>query len=146
MTSRITRVNGRIRVNATNPKDGSRSIRGSSGASAVVHVPPGESTPRASGLDSRCSPSCSLTSGGPSSRGFTEYQKASGRSGPPSRTFAAFRMATKLRLSYLYADLAFIPPARNRTERRGARKLPTPGPGRPAGAEPGGDGEIPTRG
>ena len=61
-------------------------------------MPSGDSTPRASGLDSRCSPSCSLTSGGPSSRRFTEYQKPSGRSGPPSRTSTAFRMAKDLRL------------------------------------------------
>ena len=93
MTNRITSVMGRMRLNAAIPASGSSAMRISSVPYADDEMPSGESTPSASGLDSRCSPSCSLTSGGPSSRRFTEYQKPSVRSGPRSRTSTALRMA-----------------------------------------------------
>ena len=55
-------------------------------------MPSGESTPSASGLDSRCSPNSALTSGGPSRRRLTEYQKVS--SGGPPSTPTVLRIAT----------------------------------------------------
>ena len=61
-------------------------------------MPSGDSTPSASVLDSRCSPSSALIIGGPSRRRFAEYQKVSGSSfalSPPSRP-AALRTATRL--------------------------------------------------
>src|ERR1700733_6081084 len=60
-------------------------------------MPSGESTPSASGLDSRCSPSCSLTSGGPSRRRLVEYQKLSGIVVLLSSRPIAFRAATLYR-------------------------------------------------
>src|SRR6516225_844665 len=61
---------------------------------AEEEIPSGDSTPSASGLDSRCSPRSWLTSGGPSSRRLVEYQKVSGRPTFPSRRAAALRVAT----------------------------------------------------
>ena len=40
-------------------------------------MPSGDRTPSASGFDSRCSPSCSLTRGGPRSFVFAVYHKVS---------------------------------------------------------------------
>src|SRR5581483_8964885 len=68
-------------------------------------MPSGDSTPRASGFDSRCSPRSWLTSGGPSSRRLVVYQKVSGRPALFSSKPVALRVATDvLRLSSgLYA-------------------------------------------
>src|SRR5215467_8595063 len=68
-------------------------------------MPSGDSTPRASGLDSRCSPRSWLTSGGPSSRRLVVYQKVSGKPALLSSRPVALRVATDdLRLSSgLYA-------------------------------------------
>src|SRR2546421_10375523 len=68
-------------------------------------MPSGDSTPSASGFDSRCSPRSWLTSGGPSSRRWVVYQKVSGRPELLSSKPVAFRVATDdLRLSSgLYA-------------------------------------------
>src|SRR5215471_4198706 len=68
-------------------------------------MPSGDSTPRASGFDSRCSPRSWLTSGGPSSRRLVEYQKVSGKPALRSSRPIALRVATgDLRLSSgLYA-------------------------------------------
>src|SRR5436190_24275988 len=68
-------------------------------------MPSGDSTPSASGLDSRCSPRSWLTSGGPSSRRLVVYQKVSGRPELLSSKPVALRVATDdLRLSSgLYA-------------------------------------------
>src|SRR5581483_6924756 len=68
-------------------------------------MPSGDSTPRASGFDSRCSPRSWLTSGGPSSLRLVEYQKVSGRPALGSSKPVALRVATDdLRLSSgLYA-------------------------------------------
>ena len=74
----MTSVNGRISVNAARPAIGSSAIRISSVPYADEEMPSGDSTPSPSGFDSRCSPSCSLTSGGPSRRVFAVYQKGSG--------------------------------------------------------------------
>src|SRR5689334_15718530 len=57
-------------------------------------MPSGESTPRASGLDSRCSPRSWLTSGGPSSRRLVVYQKVSGKPALLSSRPVALRVAT----------------------------------------------------
>src|SRR5579859_670848 len=57
-------------------------------------MPSGDSTPSASGLDSRCSPRSELTSGGPSSLRLVEYQKVSGRPLLLSSRAAALRVAT----------------------------------------------------
>ena len=73
ITSRMTSVSGRIRVNAARPAIGSSAMRISSVPYAEEEMPSGDSTPSASGLVSRCSPSCSLTSGGPSRRVFAVY-------------------------------------------------------------------------
>src|ERR1700749_619260 len=62
-------------------------------------MPSGDSTPSASGLDSRCSPRSWLTSGGPSRRRLVEYQNVSGRPVLLSSRPTAFRVATDLRLS-----------------------------------------------
>ena len=48
---------------------------------AAEDSPSQDSTPSASGLDSRSPASCPVTSGGPSTRHLTEYQKPSGGSG-----------------------------------------------------------------
>src|SRR5689334_6065471 len=68
-------------------------------------MPSGDSTPSASGFDSRCSPRSWLTSGGPSSRRLVVYQKVSGRPELLSSKPVALRVATDdLRLSSgLYA-------------------------------------------
>src|SRR3954447_10008663 len=68
-------------------------------------MPSGDSTPSASGLDSRCSPRSWLTSGGPSSLRLVEYQNVSGRPTLFSSKPAALCVATDdLRLSSgLYA-------------------------------------------
>ena len=55
-------------VNAAIPKIGSSTMSISSEPYAEEEMQSEDSTPRASGLDSRSSCSCSLTSGGPSSR------------------------------------------------------------------------------
>src|SRR5690242_11710841 len=57
-------------------------------------MPSGDSTPRASGFDSRCSPRSWLTSGGPSSRRFVVYQKVSGKPALLSSRPVALRVAT----------------------------------------------------
>ena len=62
-------------------------------------MPSGDSTPSASGLDSRCSPSCSLTSGGPSSLVFAVYQKVSGWLPGPSSRPVGLGIATVCTLS-----------------------------------------------
>ena len=64
-------------MNAASPAIGSSAMRISSVPYADEEMPSGDSTPSASGLDSRCSPSCSLTSGGPRSFVFAVYQKGS---------------------------------------------------------------------
>ena len=48
---------------------------------AADESPSQDSTPSASGLDRRWLFSCSVTSGGPSSRRLAAYQKPSGSSG-----------------------------------------------------------------
>ena len=72
----------------------SSSMRISSLPYADEEMPSGDSTPSASGLDSRSSPSWSFTSGGPSSRRFSEYENVSGRSSPRLSNPAALRTAT----------------------------------------------------
>src|SRR5215470_13965057 len=62
-------------------------------------MPSGDSTPSASGLDSRCSPRSWLTNGGPSSLRLVEYQNVSGRPPLLSSRPTALRVATDLRLS-----------------------------------------------
>src|SRR6516165_10274806 len=61
---------------------------------AEEEIPSGDSTPSASGLDSRCSPRSWLTSGGPSRRRLVEYQNVSGRPALLSSRPTAFRVAT----------------------------------------------------
>src|SRR5580700_155726 len=95
MTNKMTSVMGRISENAATPSAGTRTMRISSVPYAEEEMPSGDSTPSASGLDSRCSPRSWLTSGGPSSRRLVEYQNVSGR--PPLRSrraAAALRVAT----------------------------------------------------
>src|SRR5580704_12433600 len=99
MTNRMTSVMGRIRLNAATPIAGTSTIRISSVPYAEEEIPSGDSTPSASGLDSRCSPRSWLTSGGPSSFRFVEYQNVSGRPPVLSSKPVAFRVATDLRLS-----------------------------------------------
>src|ERR1700749_3233467 len=69
-------------------------------------MPSGDSTPSASGLNSRCSPRSWLTSGGPSRRRLVEYQNVSGRPALLSSRPTAFRVATNLRLSPGLSHLA----------------------------------------
>ena len=78
ITMRMASVIGRISVKAARPAIGISAMRISSGPYAEEEMPSGDSTPSARGLDSRCSPSCSLTSGGPRSLRFAVYQKGSG--------------------------------------------------------------------
>src|SRR5580692_10818970 len=104
MTNKMTSVMGRIRLNAATPIAGTSTIRISSVPYAEEEIPSGDSTPSASGLDSRCSPRSWLTSGGPSSRRFVEYQNVSGRPPLLSSSAAAFRVATGLRLSSATSD------------------------------------------
>src|ERR1700689_5038714 len=99
MTNKMTSVRGRIRLNAATPSAGTSTIRISSVPYAEEEIPSGDSTPSASGLDSRCSPRSWLTSGGPSSRRLVEYQNVSGGAPLLSSSAAAFRVATGLRLS-----------------------------------------------
>ncbi len=99
MTKRMTSVIGKIRVNAARPAIGSSAIRISSVPYAEDEIPSGDSTPSASGLDSRCSPRSWLTSGGPSSFRLVEYQNVSVRPPLLSSKPVAFRVATDLRLS-----------------------------------------------
>src|ERR1700737_5129227 len=104
MTNKMISVMGRIRLNAATPSAGTSTMRISSVPYAEEEMPSGDSTPSASGLDSRCSPRSWLTSGGPSSRRLAEYQKVSRRPTLLSSKPAAFRVATDLRLSSgLYA-------------------------------------------
>ena len=98
MTNSTTSVMGRSRVKAARPTKGTSAIRISSVPYAEEEIPSGDSTPSASGLDSRCSPRSWLTSGGPSSFRLVEYQNVSGRL-PLSSKPVAFRVATDLRLS-----------------------------------------------
>ncbi len=72
MTSRMTRVIGRISANAASPAMGSSAMSISSVPYAEEEMPSGDRTPSANGLDRRCSESCSLTSGWPSRRRLTE--------------------------------------------------------------------------
>src|SRR5580704_11510420 len=94
MTNKMTSVIGRIRLNAAMPIAGTSTMRISSVPYAEEEIPSGDSTPSASGLDSRCSPRSWLTSGGPSSLRLVEYQKVSGRPALRSRSAAALRVAT----------------------------------------------------
>ena len=94
MTNKMTSVMGRIRLNAATPIAGTSTMRISSVPYADEEIPSGDSTPRASGLDSRCSPRSWLTSGGPSSLRLVEYQNVSGRLTLRSSKPAAFRVAT----------------------------------------------------
>jgi hypothetical protein len=77
-----SRVIGSTSVKAARPKNGSSAYRISSVPYAADESPSQDSTPSASGLDSRWFFSCSVTSGGPSARRFTEYQNPSGSSAP----------------------------------------------------------------
>src|SRR5580692_5495306 len=99
MTNKMTSVSGRIRLNAATPSAGTSTIKISSVPYADEEIPSGDSTPSASGLDSRCSPRSWLTRGGPSSFRFVEYQNVSGRPLDLSSSSTAFRVATDLRLS-----------------------------------------------
>src|ERR1700730_2649558 len=99
MTNKMISVMGRIRLNAAMPSAGTSTMRISSVPYADEEMPSGDSTPSASGLDSRCSPRSWLTSGGPSSRRLVVYQNVSGRPLLLSSKPAAFRVATYLRLS-----------------------------------------------
>ncbi len=74
MPKRITSVIGKMSLKAARPTAGSITMSISSVPYAAEEIPSQDRTPRASGLDSRSVRSCSLTSGGPSSRRFTEYQ------------------------------------------------------------------------
>src|SRR5580693_2417011 len=104
MTNKMTSVMGRIRLNAATPIAGTSTMRISSVPYAEEEIPSGESTPSASGLDSRCSPRSWLTSGGPRNRRLVEYQNVSGKPALLSSKPAAFRVTTGLRLSSgLYA-------------------------------------------
>ena len=94
MTNKMTSVMGRISENAATPSAGTRTMRISSVPYAEEEMPSGDSTPSASGLDSRCSPRSWLTSGGPSSRRLVEYQKVSGKAPLRSSRAAALRVAT----------------------------------------------------
>ena len=67
MPARTTSVIGRISVNAARPTTWTISISISSVPYAAEEMPSQDSTPSASGRDSRSSLICSLTSGGPSS-------------------------------------------------------------------------------
>ena len=78
MPARMTSVIGRISVNAARPTIGIISISISSVPYAAEEMPSEESTPSASGRDSRCSEICSLTSGGPSSLRLSVYPNVSG--------------------------------------------------------------------
>src|SRR5579859_3877555 len=73
-------------------------------------MPSGDSTPRASGFDSRCSARSWLTSGGPRTRRFAEYQKLSGRRLLSSSSAADFRVATSACLPSRGHPPAFISP------------------------------------
>src|SRR5215472_13228172 len=94
MTNKITPVIGRISVNAAIPKTGSSSMSISTVPYAEDEMPSGERTPSASVLDRRCSPSCSLTRGGPSRRRLAVYQKACRRLLPASGGSASLGLAT----------------------------------------------------
>src|SRR5580704_14973140 len=94
MTNKMTSVMGRISENAATPSAGTRTMRISSVPYAEEEMPSGDSTPSASGLDSRCSPRSWLTSGGPSSRRLVVYQNVSGRPLLLSSKPVAFRVAT----------------------------------------------------
>src|ERR1700722_11851695 len=94
MTNKMTSVRGRIRLNAATPSAGTSTMRISSVPYAEEEIPSGDSTPSASGLDSRCSPRSWLTSGGPSSLRLGEYQKVSGKLPLRSRRAVALRVAT----------------------------------------------------
>ena len=64
---------------------------------AAEESPSQDSTPSASGLDSRWFFSCSVTSGGPSTRRLTEYQNPSGGSAAVmSTTNAAISASSRL--------------------------------------------------
>src|ERR1700680_4349638 len=107
-----------MRVNAAIPRPPlSNSIRISSVPYAEEEIPSGASTPSASTLDSRCSPSCSLTMGGPSRRRFSEYAKPSGRSSRLPKRPTAFRIATCCVPPS--PDVAFIPPRAHSSDRQG---------------------------
>src|SRR6266851_5167024 len=89
-------------------------------------MPSGDSTPSASGLDSRCSPRSWLTSGGPSSRRLVEYQNVSGRPALLSSKPTAFRVATDLRLSS-GLSLFWAPETSYHHNRRGHNQRGLPG-------------------
>src|SRR5580698_8506919 len=126
MTNKMTSVMGRIRLNAATPIAGTSTIRISSVPYAEEEIPSGDSTPSASGLDSRCSPRSWLTSGGPSNRRLVVYQNVSGRPPLLSSKAAAFRVATYLRLSSgLYAF--GMPETSYHHNRRGVTKRPADG-------------------
>src|SRR5581483_3615246 len=116
MTSKMASVIGRIRVNAARPASGSSAIRISSVPYAEEEMPSGESTPSASGLDSRCSLSSELTSGGPSSRSFAAYRKPPPGPLPPGPAdTSSFCLVTSLRPSACYVAVHFIPPLSERS-------------------------------
>src|SRR5580658_5279440 len=113
MTNKMTSVMGRIRLNAATPIAGTSTMRISSVPYAEEEMPSGDSTPSASGLDSRCSPRSWLTRGGPRNLRFVEYQKVSGRPPLLSSRAAALRVATICAFHLGHAVLGardFIPP------------------------------------
>ena len=70
MPNRMTSVIGMIRLKAFRPTATTITISISSVPYAAEEIPSQDSTPRASGLESRSVRSCSLTIGGPSRRRF----------------------------------------------------------------------------
>src|ERR1700758_1131645 len=69
--NRTTSVSGSTSVKAASPKNGSSAYKISSVPYAAEESPSQDSTPSASGRDSRWFVSCSVTSGGPSTRHLT---------------------------------------------------------------------------